>query len=142
MKLFFYLCFLPKRSLFFLIVSVKLLTVVGQFQSETDQNLKQFQWNWPKLETEKCWLPVQFKKYIKKPCTCWWNFPAFGIEKNGPTYAEFEAWPKFDFSSFKTKKFPAFFKNGRDFWDKKKKKSAHFIFFIKNLKKNPFAFLA
>ena len=66
-------------------------------------------WNWQMMITSS----------KKKKCTYWWNSPAFGIEKNGPTYSEFEACQKFDFSSFKTQKFPAFFKNGRDFWDKK-----------------------
>ena len=56
-----------------------------------------------------------FKIKNKKSCTCWWNFPAFGIEKNGPTCADFEACPKFVFSSFKTQFFLAFLKNWQTF---------------------------
>ena len=104
---------------------------------KTDQNFNSFSETAQKLKLQNADYQRYFQNKKTKSCKCRWNFPAFGIEKNGPTYAEFEPCPKLDFSSFKTKKYPAFFKNGRDFWDKKKK-SAHLIFFIKNLKKNPF----
>ena len=89
-----------------------------------------------KLKLQNADYQLYFQNKNKKSCTYWWNYPAFGIEKNGPTYAEFEAWRKLHLSSFKIKKIPAFLKNGRHFWDKKKIGSLHF--FSQNHKKNPF----
>ena len=88
----------------------------GQTVSEKLTKIKEFQWNCPNFETGQLGLPMLFlKKKQKNPSESAWNFPAFGIEKNGPTYADFEACPKFVFSSFKTQKLLAFLKNWQTF---------------------------
>ena len=91
-----------------------------------------------KLKLQNADYQLYFQNKNKKSCTYWWNYPAFGIEKNGPTYAEFEAWRKLHLSSFKIKKIPAFLKNGRHFWDKKKIFGSLHFFFPKSQKKSIF----
>ena len=82
---------------------------------KADQNFKSFSETAQKLKLQNADYQRYFQKKTKKSCKRWWNFPAFGIEKNGPTWADFEACPKFVFSSFKTQNFLAFLKNWQTF---------------------------
>ena len=84
----------------------------GQTVSEKLTKIKEFQWNCPNFESGQFWLPILKKKNLFESA---WNFPAFAIEKNGPTFADFEACPKFVFSSFKAQKLLAFLKNWQTF---------------------------
>ena len=81
---------------------------------KTDQIFKSFSETAQKLKLQNADYQLYFQNK-KKSCTCRWNLPSFGIEKNAPTYADFEACPKFVFSSFKTQKFMAFLKNWQTF---------------------------
>ena len=104
---------------------------------KTDQNFKSFSETAQKLKLQNADYQRYFQKKTKKSCKRWWNFPAFGIEKNGPTWADFEACPKFVFSSFKTQNFLAFLKNwqtflGHFFF------LTHLIFFHQKSKKTQF----
>ena len=82
---------------------------------KTDQSFSSFSETAQKMELLHADYQCYFKNLTKQSYTWRWNFPAFGIEKNGPTYADFEACPKFVFSSFKTQKFMAFLKNWQTF---------------------------
>ena len=99
LKLFFYPTFCQKGPFFGWPVSVKLLTVLGQFQ-----------WNCPNLETRKSAPTLRYFKTERKKTPCLrWNSRTFGIEKNGRNLREFEACPKLLFNSFKHEKFRTFF---------------------------------
>ena len=98
LKLFFYPTFCQKGPFFGWPVSVKLLTVLGQFQ-----------WNCPNLETRKSAPTLRYFKTERKKTPCLrWNSRTFGIAKRGGYLREFEAWKKLHFSSFKNENYRTF----------------------------------
>ena len=105
---------------------------------KTDQSFSSFSETAQKMKLLNADYQCYFKNLTKQSYTWWWNSPAFGIEKNGPTYAVFEACPKFVFSGFKTQKSLPKSKNWQRFLGQKKKKMTNPIFCFQKWKKNQF----